>query len=152
MIFLNVSRALFLTALALAASALWTFSPGPTELSEPDWVVHSAEDDLGPLAIGRQTARIAISNLSARSRRVLGMRSGCRPNVCFEPVVGEPITIGPGETSIFSIAMTINGLGSFEVPVLLFLEKNGITQVELVLRGVGVASEDSQNDGNRKTD
>lgn len=146
-ILLNVSRALFLAALALAGTASWrAFSPVPVELSEPDWHVHLHNNDLGPMAIGRQIVRIPITNPSARARRVLGMMSGCRPKVCFEPVVGEPITIGPGETAIYPIAMTINELGSFEFPVLLFLEKNGISQAEVLLRGVGVASEDSEND------
>jgi hypothetical protein len=115
-------------------------SPAPPP-SNPPLVVDWPAADLGELGFGPHEVVVRISNPSDRTRRVLGVMQGCRPNVCFGPKYHRPVAIQPGATVEFACELDITGSGPFVCPIVLYLEENGIREVEHKLRGIAVRAE-----------
>lgn len=150
--FVLTSRVLLLTAIGLACWGVYLMllAPASVEADLPlvvDWPVR----DLGQLSIGSHEVTIHVTNPAGRTRRVIGMMSGCRPNVCFGAKLAEPVAVPPGETVEYVCEVTITGSGPFEFPILLHLEDNGIRTVEQTLRGVAIAPGGKANAGNPKS-
>ena len=61
-------------------------------------------------------------------------------NCCFSSKHSGQVTVQPSETFIYTCELSIKKPGPFEAPMTLFLEENGIREVRLTVRGVGVAS------------
>lgn len=51
------------------------------------------------------------------------------------------LTVEPGTTFEYTCELSVKKPGPFEAPMTLFLEDNGIREVTLTVRGVGVAPE-----------
>ncbi len=56
------------------------------------------------------------------------------------------MTIPAGQTVEYPCELTVHKPGPFESEMVLFLEDNGIREVTLTVRGVGVAPEGKTND------
>ena len=59
--------------------------------------------------------------------------------LCFSSKHHEQVAVGPGETFAYHCKLSVVAAGRFEAAIGLFLEDNGIREVSLTVRGVGVA-------------
>ncbi len=61
-------------------------------------------------------------------------------NCCFRAKHHSQVTILAGQTAEYPCELTVHKPGPFESEMVLFLEDNGIREVTLTVRGVGVAA------------
>ena len=133
-----LSRVLVVLSIALAGLAVWWELTADMVAAEKPLEVHWPPKDLGKLDVGNHDIAVQITNGGQRSRRILGMPKACGPVACISQKADEPVTIPPGGTGEFLCLLEIRQTGSFEVTVHLFLEENGIREVETTLRGFAV--------------
>jgi hypothetical protein len=133
------SLGLLLVSLALAAAAWASFqAPAAPPLDRP-LIVEFEAIQLGRLPLGRHEFHVRVTNPNPEPRRILGLSTGCRTNVCFLNQVPGPILVPAGETVTCSWSIDVHSPGEFELPLALYLEENGIREVKQTVRGVGVA-------------
>jgi hypothetical protein len=108
-------------------------------------VVHWPSANLGALSLGRHEVVVRITNAGRTSRRIIGMMQGCRSCVCFGTMHDGPVAVAPGTTIAYTCELDVTGSGPLEVPIRLYLEDNGIREVEEMFRGVAVVTEDARN-------
>lgn len=141
-------RALLLCSLVLIGFGVWRAVVPSALEPKPDapLLVEFPSADLGNLQTGNNEFQVRIMNPNSSPRRVLGLSSGCRANACFLSHHQEPVTIPPGETVTCTWGIELHSPGPFELPLALYLEENGIREVKLTVRGVGVAPAGKTND------
>ena len=133
--------ALLFAALLFAGSAWLIFSPvTTTDVQRTVLNIIQPPTNLGELAVGSHELPIAMSSRGGRNTRVVGMQTGCRPNVCFNPKATEPLVIPAGGTGTYICELHITGIGPFECPILLYLDDGGLREAHFTVRGVGVAA------------
>lgn len=138
-------RFLLLAGVLLVGWGSWRMLEPEPPAPDPPLTVEWPAADLGELGPGVHEVVVYVSNSSSRSRRILGMLQGCRENVCFGPKIQEPIAIPPGGRAALICELDVTGVGPFECPIVLFLEENGIRDVQQQVRGIGIATENKAN-------
>jgi hypothetical protein len=140
--FVWLSRVFLVGAAGLAGWAAWQMVSAPTvNEAVPQLVLDWPVLEVGEQRIGAHEFVIRVSNPSGRLRQIMGISHGCRPNVCFGPKVEGPVAVPPGETVAYACEFEVAGAGPFEFPIVLCLADGCIREVEMTLRGVGVAPE-----------
>ena len=135
-----MSRLVVPLAVCLGGLAAWGLV-GLTDRAEPPLTIDDPDRDLGPTPLGDHTVRFAPHNPAARPRSVVGGGGGCGRNACLGPVQrdhADRLTVPAGGTADFVCELSVKGEGPFEVPVVLFLDDNGLRRVQMTVRGVGV--------------
>lgn len=136
----QVSWVLLSCAVILAASGAWLMLSNGRQ-SDAGLVVQWPPQDMGQVPTGPHDIEVRVSNPGSVPRRILGVRQGCRPTVCFSSRQTEPIVVAPGQTAALVCEVHVSRPGPFEFPLRIYLEENGIREAELVIRGVGVAGQ-----------
>lgn len=142
----RLSQLLFIAAVGLTAAGGWSAwrnsgSPAP----EPSFVTELSNADIGRVGHGPHEVTVRVTNPAGRTRHVLGMMAGCRPNCCFHTGEDGPLAVPAGGTVLYRGVLDVNGSGPFEVPIVLYLEEIPIRHVNLTQRGVSVAPEGRAN-------
>lgn len=145
--FHRLSIAFLVGAVGLLGVYAWVVTLSPNQPGEEAlFVVELSQCDLGQITVGTHEVAVRVTNPAHRSRQVLGMMSGCRPNCCFEPKQAEPVAIPSGGTISYLCVLDISKPGEFKVPIVLYLEDKGVRTVEFTLRGVAIAQEGRGDD------
>jgi hypothetical protein len=100
-----------------------------------DWPVLHA----GEFTVGCHEIIIRVTNPGSQPRRVLGMLKVCGVNGCVSLKSEAPVTIPPGEVQSIPCQFEIRTAAHFEVPIHLYIEDDGIREVSVTMRGVGIA-------------
>jgi hypothetical protein len=101
--------------------------------------------DLGELRSGSHRLIVQVTNPGPVCRRILGMMSGCRNNVCYEPVAPQPIPVAASATVGYEVELTVSGSGPFEVPLVIFVDDEGVRKVNTTLRGIAIEARGTNN-------
>jgi hypothetical protein len=147
------SRALLLAAVGLVVVAGYRWREESRFDHRPDpspvlgFVVEQPDRDLGVLPVGNSVeVAYLITNTGPGPIRLIGSAGGgCGVNCCFGPKYAEeinrrPIVIPPRETLHFPCELDIRQPGPIEWKMTLFLEDNGIRNVQIGVRGTAVAA------------
>ncbi len=114
----------------------------PTTTTEPPFQIDALERDLGKVPCTLHEVVIQVTNPADRPRTILGATEGCRGNVCYSASRSEATcAVAPGQTVPYKYELDVRQPGPFEIHLVMFLEDNGIREVPLVIRGIGVAPE-----------
>lgn len=140
-------RALLLAGVALGGLAAWAAvgSNRDEPVRDLPMVVEFPDMNLGELSVGRHEFQVRVTNPNSRPRRILGMASGCRANMCFLSRHNGPVTVNPGETFVCTWGLEAKTAGPVSIPLTIYLEENGIRVVEQTAHGVVVG--EGRSDG-----
>lgn len=69
------------------------------------------------------------------------METRCDATICCKPNLEDPVTILPGETVLYRIDWRVDTLGHFELPILIFMDNNGLREEAHTFRGFAMPQE-----------
>lgn len=145
-----LSRVFLLIAVVLAGLGVCQmWDARVQEGSEPALVIVWPARDLGEVSVGSHQIVVRVINPAGRTRRVVGMLQGCRPNVCFGPKNEGPVAVPPGKTVEYACTVDVTGPGPFTFPLHIYLEGDGIDEVGQTLHGTAIVL-GGKSDGDAK--
>src|SRR5262245_11313065 len=138
-----LSRLFLLAALALVSLGGYQVLKPSVEPADETVSIDLADRELGRLPLGQHEIVFHITNPSDRPRRIIGFSGTCVVNCCFSSSHSSPVEILPRGNFPYTTELSIQAPGSFEVTVRLFVEDNGLQELPLTIRGIGVARENN---------
>jgi hypothetical protein len=124
------------SASALAGLAVWDmFGAASWREQEPCLVVGWPDPDVGELSLGKHDLIVRVFNPGGGGRRVVGFSAGCQWNICFQPKEAVPVEVPSGETIQYVVEVKALRPGTFDFPLVIYLDDHGMRQVETNVRG-----------------
>jgi hypothetical protein len=133
-----VSWFLVLAAIGCTLAGVWA-AVAPSTAPPP--LALETSRDLGPVSFGDHAVTFPIANPAGVPRRVVGLVQQCGGVWCVKSRHHEQVVIGPGETFPYTCTLQVRGAGPFEAPLTLYLDDDGLREVTLTVRGIGVEPE-----------
>jgi hypothetical protein len=103
------------------------------------------EYDLGHVVAGRPVEfLLELANRGSCDARVINVAPACGLNACVDSTDAGHLganLVGPGMTVFVSCQITVVGPGPFACPVTIFVDDGGLQQVDMQVRGTGLARE-----------
>lgn len=127
---------LLAVASASAAGLLW--ATGRRAIDVP-LDVRCDHLELGKILVGRHDVAFQIHNPNQQPRHVVGVSECCFANCCVGPKAQQQVEVEPGATQTYVCYIRVKSAGPFEAPITLYLDDDGLREVTLTVRGVGVA-------------
>ncbi len=102
----------------------------------------TAEKDIGEVSTYTKTlVNFTITNPSKRTRRIISGTGTCNVQGCLTPLVEGQILVEAGATHEYTCELTLRKIGTFEIPITVYLEDNGLRTITLTAQGVAIAPE-----------
>ncbi len=131
---------LWLSRAAAAAAVLLGLAGGYLALRPapgPAATVELPGPDLGEVPVGVFVFEVAVTNPSGRPVTVLGVPFRCADNCCFCSERPNDV-VAPGQRLLHRVALDVKGPGPFEAEILFYLNEDGLREIPIPIRGVGV--------------